>query len=222
MKKIRAHVFCSANTSSLWKKEKKSDQALALAQNLAGKYPDDVENLILLARLKKGDEKDMTRLLERILQLAPEDKETFLRLGKLYLDEGMTLKAMNLFSRMASIFPDYYVAYFYLGETQRMENQFEAARSSYLKTMELEPDLLEPRFRLVDVYKALGEKRNRANIIAVLKDLLDSDPGDDRALIELGLLHYNTKDYENADKIFAELGREIRINPDLVVSIAQT
>lgn len=204
------------------KKEKKSDQALALAQDLARKYPDDVENLILLARLKKGDEKDMTRLLERILQLAPEDKETFLRLGKVYLDEGMTLKAMNLFSRMASIFPDYYVAYFYLGETQRMEGQLEAARDSYLKTMELEPDLLEPRFRLVDVYKALGEKKNRAKIIAVLKDILDSDPGDDRALVEIGLLYYNTKDYENADEVFAKLGQEIQINPDLVVNIAQT
>ncbi|WP_321416918.1 tetratricopeptide repeat protein [uncultured Desulfobacter sp.] len=203
------------------KKEKKSEQALALAQDLAKKHPDDVENLILLARLKKGDEKDMTRLLERILELAPEDKETFLRLGKVYLDEGMNLKAMNLFSRMANIFPDYYVAYFYLGETQRMENQLAAARDSYLKTMELEPDLLEPRFRLVDVYKALGEKKNRTSIIAVLKDILDSDPGSERALIELGLLYYNTKDHQNADEVFAELGREIQKNPELVVNIAQ-
>nr|WP_321396938.1 tetratricopeptide repeat protein [uncultured Desulfobacter sp.] len=201
--------------------QKKSDRALALAQDLAKKYPDDVENLILLARLKKGDEKEMTPLLERILQLAPEDKETFLRLGKVYMDEGMTLKAMNLFSRMASIYPDYYVAYFYLGETQRMEGQNAAARDSYLKTLELEPDLLEPRFRLVDVYKALGEKKNKAQIIEVLNDILDADPGDERALIELGLFYYNIKDYENADEMFAALGREIRKNPELVVNIAQ-
>jgi len=201
--------------------QKKSARALELAQDLARKYPDDVENLILLARLKKGDEKDMTPLLERILQLAPEDKETFLRLGKVYMDEGMTLKAMNLFSRMATIYPDYYVAHFYLGETQRMEGQAAAARDSYLKTLELEPDLLEPRFRLVDVYKALGEKKNKAQIIAVLKDILDSDPGDERALIELGLFYYNIKDHQNADKMFAALGREIQKNPELVVNIAQ-
>ena len=202
-------------------KQKKSDQALALAQNLAEKYPDDVENLILLARLKKGDEKDMTILLERILQLAPEDKETFLRLGKVYMDEGMNLKAMNLFSRMASIFSDYYVAHFYLGETQRMADQPAAARDSYLKTLELEPDLLEPRFQLVDVYKTMGEKKNKVEIIAVLKEILDFDPGDERALIELGLFYYNTKDYDNADEMFASLGREIRKNPDLVVNIVQ-
>ncbi len=203
-------------------KQKKSVQALALAQDLAEKYPDDVENLLLLARLKKGDEKDMTILLERILQLSPEDKETFLRLGKVYMDEGMTLKAMNLFSRMASIFPDYYVAYFYLGESQRIADQPAAARESYLKTLELEPDLLEPRFRLVDVYKAMGEEKNKAEIIAVLKEILNFDPGDERALIELSLFYFNTKDYQNADDIFAALGREIRENPDLVVNIVQT
>lgn len=202
-------------------KQKKSDQAMALAQDLAEKYPDNVENLILLARLKKGDEKDMSSLLERILRLAPEDKETFLRLGKLYMDEGLTLKAMDLFSRMTGIFPDYYVAHFYLAETRWMADQPAAAMASYLKTLELEPDLLEPRFRLVGVYKALGEKKNKAKIIKVLKEILNFDPGNERALIELGLLYHNTKDYKNADEIFASLGPEVRKNQDLAVNIAQ-
>ena len=164
----------------------------------------------------------MTILLERILQMAPEDKETFLRLGKVYMDEGMTLEAMNLFSRMVSIFPDYYVAHFYLGETQRIADQPAAASQSYFKTLELEPDLLEPRFRLVDVYKAMGEEKNKAEIETVLKEILDLDPGNERALIELSLFYFNTKDYENADDIFAAFNREIRENPDLVVNIAQT
>ncbi len=202
-------------------KQKKSGQAMALAQHLAEKYPDNVENLLLLARLKKGDEKDMTILLERILQLAPEDKETFLRLGKVYMDEGMTQKALNLFSRMASIFPDYYVAHFYLGETLRMADQPDAARESYLKTIELEPDLLEPRFRLVDVYKTLGKEENKTEIIKNLKEILDAAPKDERALIELGLFYFDTNDFQNADDMFAELGREIWKNPDLVVDIAQ-
>lgn len=202
-------------------KQEKSGQAMALAQLLAEQYPDDVENLLLLARLKKGDEKDMTILLERILDLAPEDKETFLRLGKVYMDEGMTLKAMNLFSRMASIFPDYYVAYFYLGETQRIAGNPEAAKQSYLKTLELEPDLIEPSFRLVDVYKTMGEEKNKAEIIKVLKQVLSVDAGEERALIELGLLYFNAKDYQNADEMFAVLAREVRKNTDLVLNIAQ-
>lgn len=202
-------------------KQKKFGQAMALAQNLAEKYPDDVENLLLLARLKKGDEKDMTILLERILKLAPGDKETFLRLGKLYMDEGMTLKALNLFSRMASVFPGYYVAHFYLGETRRMAGQPAAARESYLKALELEPDLMEPRFRLIDVYKAMGEEKNKTEIIKVLKEILDADPKNERALIDLGLVYFDTKDFQNADDMFAALGQEVLKNPDLVINIAQ-
>ena len=202
-------------------KQKKYGQAMALVHHLAEKYPDNVENLLLLARLKKGGEKDMTILLERILKLAPEDKETFLRLGKVYMDGGMTLKALDLFSRMASIFPDYYVAHFYLGETRRMADQPAAARESYLKTLELAPDFPEPRFRLVDMYKATGEEKNKTEIIKVLKEILDSDPKNERAFIELGLFYFDTKDFQNADEMFAALGREVRKNPDLVVDIAK-
>lgn len=202
-------------------KQQKLGQAMALAQHLAERYPENVENLLLLARLKKGDENDMASLLERILQLAPKDKETFLRLGKVYLDEGMILKAMNLFSRMVSIFPDYYVAHFYLAETQRLENNPEAARISYLKTLELQPDLLEPRFRLVDVYQSLGGKKHKNEIIKVLKSILSADPKNERALIELGLFYFNIKDFQNADKTFDALGREVRKNPEQVVNIAQ-
>ncbi|WP_321492702.1 tetratricopeptide repeat protein [uncultured Desulfobacter sp.] len=202
-------------------KQKKSHLAFELAQSLAEEYPEDVENLLLLARLKKGDDEDMPLLLEQILKLAPEDKETFLRLGKVYMDEGMTQKALNLFSRMATIFPDYYVAHFYLAENQRMADQPAAARDSYLKTLELEPDLLEPKFRLVDVYKAMGEEKHKTEIIKVLKEILDSAPTDERALIELGLIYFNTKNFKKADDMFAALGKEVRKNSDLVVTIAQ-
>ena len=202
-------------------KQQKSAQAMVLAQHLAEKYPDNVENLLLLARLKAGGEKDMTILLEQILKLAPENKETFLRLGKVYMDRGMTLKALDLFSRMASIFPDYYVAHFYLGEIRRMNDQPAAARESYLKTLELAPDLLEPRFQLVDMYKATGEKKNKTEIIKVLKEILGSDPQNERALIELGLFYFDTKQFQKTDDVFAALGREVRKNPDLVVDIAK-
>jgi len=202
-------------------KQNKSGQAMALARHLAEKYPDNVENLILLARLQKGTERDMAVLLERILKLAPEDKETFLRLGKVYMDEGMTPKALDLFSRMASTFPDYYVAHFYLGETRRMAGQPGAAGESYLKTLELAPDLLEPRFRLAEVYKAMGGEKKKAEITQALKGILEVDPENERALMELGLFYFDTKDFQNADDIFAALGREVRKNPDLVINIAK-
>lgn len=67
----------------------------------------------------------------------------------------------------------------------------------------------------------MGEKKNEREIIKVLKEILDSNPGDERALIELGLFYFDIKDFQNADDMFAALGLEVRKNPDLVVNIAQ-
>ena len=200
---------------------KEPDKALELAEQLAQKDPDNVENLLLLARLKKGDEKDLPGLLERILILAPEDKETFLRLGKVYMDEKMTSQALSLFSRMVKTFPDYYVAYFYLGEVQLTAGQPEAARDSFLKTLELEPDLLEPRFRLINTYKDLGVQENKSKILDVFQSILDMDPDNDRAKIELALFYYMSKEFKKADEMFALLGQKAKDDPDLVMTAAQ-
>ncbi len=200
---------------------KESEKALELAQQLAEKDPDNVENLLLLARLKKGNEKDLPELLEHILRLSPTDKETFLRLGKVYMDEEKTPQALSLFSRMVKAFPDYYVAHFYLGEVQLTSGQPEAALASFHKTIQLEPDLLEPRFRLIETYTDLGLQKNQSNILDVFHDILEMDPDNDRAMIELALFYYASQNFQKADEIFALLGQKAKENPSLVVTTAQ-
>lgn len=94
------------------------ETALALAESLVAETPDNVENLLLLARLKKDDTrgKNMPPLLQRILELDPDNRETYLRLGKIYMENQQIPEALALFSRMADRLPDYYVAHFYLGK----------------------------------------------------------------------------------------------------------
>ena len=144
-------------------------------------------------RLKKGQEKteEYQDLLKKILRIDPENKETYLRLGKLYMDNGDYEDALDLFTRMVQHFPDYYVAHFYLGETFIAMGQDNRAMASFEKTLALEPDLVEPRFRIVELLKKQPDsEENRQHIRLWFDEILKIDPGNDRAAFEMALFHF--------------------------------
>lgn len=201
-------------------KLKRSDQALALAEKLAAQEPDNVDNLMLLVRLKKGGEynREMSGLLKRILDLDPENRETYLRLGKIYLDTEQPDEALTLFTKMTEVFPDYYVAHFYHGEALLNAGEAEKAEAAFRKTLELEPELVEPRFRLADIYRETGRDEYRNRMFSTFGEILELEPDNDRARLELALLHHKNNQADKADPLFALLNQSLQDNPGLIMT----
>lgn len=199
------------------------DAAVSLAESLVKQDPDNVENLLMLVRLRKEDigKPDMYPLLERILELDPENRETYLRLGKIYMDNQQIPEALELFTRMAARLPDYYVAHFYLGEAHFLSGNYKAAEQAFLKTIDLEPDLIEPRLRLVDM---LRDPENPAGDsdpdrqLDLYEQILAIEPENDRALLETALLHHKTGQTDLAAQQLKELGKQARHNTRLLMT----
>jgi tetratricopeptide (TPR) repeat protein len=199
------------------------EKALVLAQALAEQSPKDVENLLMLVRMKKDSikEKQMPGLLQQILELDPENKEIYLRLGRIYLENQQFSEALDLFSRMTVRMPDYYVAHFYRGEALLLSGKYDEAKQAFLKTIHLEPDLVEPRFRLVDIYKDPANPAGPADpelIMDVYWQILEIEPENDRARLEMALLLHQTGQTEKAENMFIELGEEARHNTKLLMT----
>ena len=196
----------------LYLKQNQAPAALALAEELAQQDPDDVENLLLLARLKKDDqsEEELEPLLSRILELDPKKKEAYLRLGKIHMKRQDFTQALDLFTRMAQEFPDYYVAHFYLGEVQMLTQNPDRAIASYQKTLALEPALVEPRFRLFDIYRTQGSDPEFEKSMPLLEEILALEPEDERARLEMTLIFIKTGQTDLADQAFEILGEELR------------
>jgi len=222
IEKDGASSFLKREMIRLLQGQKKMDQALDMAEKLAVQDPGNVDNLLLLVRLKKGDGQELEDLFKKILTLDPENKETFLRLGKIYIDEEKQGEALELFTRMVKVFPDYYVAHFYLGEAQLLAGAQGPAEASFMKTLELEPELVEPRFRLIELYRIKEPKKNRKQILDQYNKILEMDPGNDRAILELALFHYKNNEKDKADPLFAQMGQEIKENPRLVMTAVDT
>ncbi|HCY85108.1 MAG TPA: hypothetical protein DHV36_08240 [Desulfobacteraceae bacterium] len=219
-------------TSSFLKREKivllhklkLSDQALVLATELAEQEPDNVENLMLLVRLKRGEEYDqeMSELLKKILELDPKNQETYLRLGKIYLDTEAHDNALELFTKMTQVFPDNYVAYFYLGESYLNKGETDKAVAAFEKTLALEPDLVEPRFRLAEIYQGTHPDKHRDKILKTYKEILDLQPDNDKAMMELALFYYQGNQMNKADPLFARLSQALADNPRLIMTAVDT
>lgn len=195
----------------LYLQKNQKEKALELVDNLAAKNPDNVEALLFLVQLKKSmmTEQELVEILNRILKLDPENKETFLRLGKIYMDKKDKTAALNLFQKMTEVFPDYYVAWFYLGEVNLELGKFDEAGLHFLKTIELEPELIQPRFELIELYKSENYKGNSKKIIENYTRIIELEPENYQAQLGLALYYHKTGRKKKADELFSKMSAQI-------------
>ena len=210
IKKDPDSAYLKRDLIRLYLRQNDRDKAMALAELLVTQDPKNVDNLLLLVQLKQQADKDaqLSDLLKKILELDPQNKETYLRLGRIYMENQNQGEALDLFTQMVQQFPDYYVAYFYLGESHLLMNNFEAAKQAFLKTIELEPELVEPRFKLIEIYKNQEKETRPEKILESFEEILEIEPGNDRALLEMALFYYQNDQKDKAGELFTELGKD--------------
>ncbi len=189
------------------------DLAVALARKLAKENPHDAENLLLLLDAdKEQTSSELSELLTRILELAPKHKEAWLRLGKIYMETPDVPGAVKLFSRMTRQLPDDYVAWFYLGEACMKNQEFARAQKAFLRSIELEPDLLEARFRLAELVRQTNQNPDR-RLKEIYLEILDIDPGNRKARMEMALVYSRQKETKQAAQIFDKLIATVNDDP---------
>ncbi len=217
-------AFLKRELIGLYLVQKNDAQALEMAQTLVNQDPENADNLLLLVRLIKpsGQEAQLEGLLKKILTLDPKNKETYLRLGKIYMDNQNSQESLDLFSRMAEQLPDYYVAHFYLGEAHLLMDHQDPAKDAFLKSIELEPELVEPRFRLIEIYEKQGGGNHKKQILESYEKILEIEPENDRAVLEMALFYYKNNEKKKAASLFEELGHEAKETPRLVMSAVDT
>ena len=141
-----------------WQK-KDAANALTVVSELIKENPDDVDSLVLYARithmLKKMEEAKAA--YEKVLALAPEHKGIYLILGGIYADEGKSDAALQIYRKLVAAFPDYFAGYFVLGQTYAARGNFDKAEAAFLRALELEPQLDDARYELINLYKTYVE-----------------------------------------------------------------
>ncbi len=197
-----------------------NENALAATKEILSIDPDNVEALILLGRINQRLERidDAISAYEGVIAADPKQEGMYLLLGNLLTQNSKFDQAADVYMRMIDRFPDAYAGYFFLGQIYARDNPVEAEKY-FLKTLELKPGLLEPRYELINLYsKPKDNKKNREKIIGLYRQILDNYPGDIRAMFELGYYYHKNGKKKKAEKIFKDLGAKSLTDQTVIIN----
>ncbi len=219
-------IYLRIELITLYLKKKELDQALKEAEKLVSDNPDNAECLHILARIKSraGMADETAQIYERILDLDPSNREALLILGTMHLEKENMDRALDVFLEMKRQYPDDYVVHFYLGKIYRYTQKPSLAQEEFETTLELAPDLVEPRFELADIYFSKmdfpGKPAEQKKITDLYEQILEIDRNNIRATLELSLFYHHTGNPDKASSLLETMGKDIDENQGLFLTLA--
>jgi len=213
-------AYLQRELATIYLQNKEGDKALEVLEEVLRQHPNDVKALIIYGGTKqvRKENNDAIAAYEKILALDPKQERVYSLLGNLYLEAGDDARAQATFMRLIKNFPASYVGHYYLGQVNARQGNVKAAEENFKKALELVPDRPEPRFELIDLYKAQGKK---TKIIQLYEDILSSNPRNIRAATELGFYYHQLGMKAEAQQILMKLGSRSQHEFEVIVTVIQ-
>ena len=126
-----------------------------IISELMTKDPDNLENLMLYARTKHGmnELNEAKSAYEKVIAKDPTQKNIYLLLGSLYMDEGNPDFAIQVYRKLLKQFPGDFAGYYLMAQAQVLQENPVEAEQNFLNAIQIEPDIDEIRYELIDLYK---------------------------------------------------------------------
>jgi tetratricopeptide (TPR) repeat protein len=171
------------------------------------------------ALLRQG--KDALPLLQRAIQLSPDDAETHYYLGTALQGRGDVAGAMARYQRALELRPAYTVAIVDLADLLQLSRRFVEAAAGYRRALEIEPNLPEVHNNLGNALRDGGQLdealASYSRALDIKPDFAEAHSNLGNALRRLGHYHVAAASYRRALEIkphFAEahnnLGNALR------------
>ena len=208
-------------TAILYLQLKDNEAALAILQELVANHPNDVEALNLMGRLLQSRQKndEAKAVYARILAQDPDNEDIYLLLGNLYIADQQWDEAFAVFEQFVQRFPNAYAGHFFLGKIYRQKKDPVAAEQSFLRALEIEPELEGARFELIELYRANPRQRgHQTKAIKLYQELLADNPQNIRAVFGYALFLRDTGKSQQALEVLKTHTADTRQN-DLIRGI---
>lgn len=103
------------------------------------KYPDELQDRLLLARLdiRNNEIAEAIDLYNELITLDPKDETLLLRLGYLYSEQNRLVEAEQTFKKALAINPESLFTYLYLARLATQTNKMKEAEKWYLKALSI-------------------------------------------------------------------------------------
>jgi predicted Zn-dependent protease len=185
----------AAQTSYLRKAVAEVDKAQQIApQNLDVLRGVGLINLEL-ASLDPAALATALKALEAVYEREPEDVQTALNLGRIYLDQQQAAKAAAIFREVIHRSPQQRAAYALLVEALLRDEKLAEAEAVLAQILDFEPAAIEARLTLAELQ---GRRNDYAAVLATLKAAPEPGLHDPRVQRQLAWATYLTGDIDHA------------------------
>ena len=214
-------LFLKKELVALYLQQESHQKALGVMETVLSAEPDNIDAMIMVATIKKAlqMDADAVAIYEKVLTLAPERRNIYHLLGKIYLENGDLENAFRVFTEMSERFEDDYMGPYYLGRIYQAKDESERAETLFLKALEKAPYLIEPRLELIRIYEQ--KTGQDLKLITVYEEILELYPDNVPTSIELGLLYHKNDMTEPAEALFRKMGRQSLEDPNIIRTMLQ-
>jgi Tfp pilus assembly protein PilF len=148
-------LYLKRELAFLYVEKEDYKSALNVFSDITEKDPNNVEALIMFGKIKQAQKayEDAIRAYSKVITLDVKQHDIYLLLGGLYLERSDTKKALDVFAQMIRHYPNSYTAYYFLGKIYMEQGDVTQAEKQFYKALKLNPELLEPKFELANLYQ---------------------------------------------------------------------
>jgi tetratricopeptide (TPR) repeat protein len=140
--------------------------------------------------------------LEAVRKRAPQDSQSALTLGRIYLDQSQPAKAAEVFRELVNNVPEQRMAYALLVESLMRANRQDEAQKALQEILGFDPNSLEARLTLADLQTRSGKT---ATALETLRGAPEEARDDPRLKRQLAWALYQNGDLDEAQKALDSL-----------------
>jgi tetratricopeptide (TPR) repeat protein len=192
-----AHLAVANNSVSMREFFESMERAVALSDVVS-----DGERLMILAQDAgvRGDQTEQGELLQRLVEIHPEDARAHLLLGDYHNARQEFDRAIARYEAAVALDPDFSPAYNNLGYLYRNIGRYEDAERAFLRYVELIPDEPNPRDSYAELLMKIGRFEDS---IAAYEEALAIKPDFLFSLLGIGYDQIFLGRYDEARRTFA-------------------
>ena len=216
-------LFLKRELALVYAQKNNTNKALVVLNKILKKNPDDVETLILTGKIYQNLKNAVAakRIYQKVIEIDKSRENIYLILGGLYIKDNEMSDALGVFRQLVHHFPASYPGRFFLGKIHSQEGNYKEAENQLKKAIDLQPELVEPRFELLNIYRAQGKKQDPEKIYKIYKAILEQNPNNVRAAFELGIYYHEKGKFRDAQKLFIGLGKRSKSKFAVILNLLQ-
>ncbi len=212
--------YLRCELATIYLQNKEEIKALEVLDELLAKHPDDIKGLILyggIQQLRKQNEPAI-RAYEKVIAIDPSQEKIYTLLGGLYLESNQLDAAQRVLEKLLEKFPNSYAGHFLLGRVYLGKGKPALAENAFRRSSEADPESLDPLFELL---KLAREQRRREEVLRLNREILNRDPENSRAFLDLALYYRQTGMKSESEEILNRLGERSRSEFEVILQVIQ-